>query len=529
MVETLESRQLLTSGSLNNFLNSSLYLPSDYGTAYVAPKSLGVNQIHHPIGSSPAQLATLTNEGKVVTGQDRNGDRWSITVQGPGLVIVTDATPTDGVLDDNIDTIQLVGTNINTTHVIARVQPSAEVLSSGTILFNKLIAQNGVASIDLNGFVLSQTVTPPNGGAPNSNTGIYLQGGVRQLTFQGIDASIDLSQNTQPITISNISNTVFDSTSTTVPTGPVTYQTVNVIVNGQIHNMQMVSATQAVIDPALAYLFPIVGTTGRTTVQTTGMDNLTVRGSAINTTFSRASTPFQNGLSGMSKLGSASFGGNADALGIDVNGKVGRLKFARGLGSPVGVSKAATNYGIPAANLGYPANGLVGGLITANSVGSITAAPANSILQTPQDPNQIQILPTYTNYSVRPGSALSSAAIVSSGNIGTTTIVGNATNSEIKSGTNYPSMAAGLQGTRAKSKIGPLKLRGDLVDSVVSATYRPGTAGYGTSGSVAGNGTIRGRFIGQLYNTGGQTILLNKGTGFYAKHKSPTLVSSPTG
>ena len=44
------------------------------------------------------------------------------------------------------------------------------------MLFNKLISQNGVASIVLNGFVLTQTVTPPNGGLAYSNTGVYLPG-----------------------------------------------------------------------------------------------------------------------------------------------------------------------------------------------------------------------------------------------------------------------------------------------------------------------------------------------------------------
>ncbi len=40
-----------------------------------------------------------------------------ITVHGPGKVIVTDTTPNDGVLDDDINTIQLVGTSINSTYV----------------------------------------------------------------------------------------------------------------------------------------------------------------------------------------------------------------------------------------------------------------------------------------------------------------------------------------------------------------------------------------------------------------------------
>ncbi|MDX2037489.1 MAG: hypothetical protein SFX72_12625 [Isosphaeraceae bacterium] len=537
---------MLTNYGLNNFLKSALYRPSDLGMSYASAGGLGANRIQHPIGSDPALLATLDNQGKIVTGRDRNGNVWEICVHGPGSVIVTDATPNDGVLDDDIDSIQLINTDVNRTRVVGSVRTSNQILTSGTVVFNRLFAQQGVKSIDLKGFILTQTVTPPNGGSPNSNTSIELLGGVRSLSFQGIDAPIDLATNSQPINvvigdpntplrfkpslrIDQIRNTVFDSTSTVVPTGPQVLPTVNIIINGASHSIQFVSATQAVVDPALAFLFPIVGTTGRTTIQTRSIDRLTFRGSAINTTASRSATPFQNGLSSMEHLGSADFGGNADALGLDVKGRVGGLRFARGLGSPVGVSTAATTYGTPLNEFGYPANGLVGGLVTGSEVGHVVAAPANTILQTPQNPNQIQTIPGVTNYVDRPGSAFSSAAIVTSGSQGKTTIVGNLTNSEIKAGTDYPSVVAGLQGARARSKISPIKLRGDLVDSVVSASYRPGANGYGTSGSVAGRGKLRGHFIGSLYNNGGQTILGNRGAGFYARSKTPSLAPPEIG
>ena len=67
-------------------------------------------------------------------------------------------------------------------------------------------------------------------------------------------------------------------------------------------------------------------------------------------------------------------------------------------------------------------------------------------------------------YVPRNGNALTSAAIVSAGSIGRTTIVGNTSSSEIK---------AGLEGTLAPSQIAPIGQRGDSVNSAVSATYRP--------------------------------------------------------
>ena len=53
----------------------------------------------------------FSNQGKVVSGTDRAGDKWVITVHGPGYVVVTDTTPNDGALDDDINTIQLVNTS----------------------------------------------------------------------------------------------------------------------------------------------------------------------------------------------------------------------------------------------------------------------------------------------------------------------------------------------------------------------------------------------------------------------------------
>ena len=137
-----------------------------------------------------------------MSGTDRAGDLWTITVHGPGRVIVTDTTPNDGVLDDDINTIQLVGTNPNTTYVTGNVRdsatgtspstgtnPTAPIPTEGTIPFNELIATSGVRSIELNGFVLTDQLSP----AVDTPTGIFLFGGVRVLSFDDILAQIDSS------------------------------------------------------------------------------------------------------------------------------------------------------------------------------------------------------------------------------------------------------------------------------------------------------------------------------------------------
>jgi hypothetical protein len=407
-----------------------------------------------------------------------------------------------------------------------------------------------VNSVVLNGFTLAQTVTPVN--APNySDSGIFLYGGVRTLEFHNIQAQTDLSTShvplsivigdpTTPITVKptlhfdSIYNTVFNSTATTAPPlTPRTNPTVNLVINGQLRDLSFVSTTQESVDAGHQFLFPIVATTGRTAVQAQSIDHLHVRGSAVNFTAARGSVPFQNGLSGLNHLGSAAFDQNADAVGLDVKGPIRNLRFSRGLGNPTGTSPSATQFGTPTAQLGYPAAGLVGGLVTARKIGSIKAGPANTILQTAQNRDFVQTSITgSTKYYVQPGNALSSAAIVSAGSIGHTSIRGNLSSSEIKSGFHYPSFAAGLEGTRARGKIAPVRVNGDLVNGIVSATYRPFKGVYGTAKDQSGPGAIKGNLARKnaIYSTGAVTPLLNQGTGFFARVKKGYLPppSAPT-
>ena len=547
-LEVLEGRELLSTfdPSAHPF---SVYQPTDL---YVQnpitgkPETLLFQQLEH---DSNPQSPLLNNQGKVVSGTDRAGNQWTITVHGPGSVIVTDATPNDGALDDNIDTIQLVGTSLTNTYVTGTVTGSPFTPTDSTVFFNKLIDQSGVKSVILNGFNLTQTVTP--GTAPNNaDTGVFLYGGVGTLSFNSVFAPIDPATGDLPINVvigdpntplkvkptiefGNVYNTVFNPAATTVPTTAQTTPTVDIVVNGVINDISFISTGQQSVNAGQQYLFPIVGTTGRTAVQATAINQLHVAGSATNFTAARGQVPFQSSLSGLSHLKTASFGGNADAVGLDVDGPIGKIKFHKGLGNPAGTSPATNQLGLPADRLGYPGTGLVGGLVTAKKIGKVKAGPANTIVQTAQNPAFIQ---TNSTGSATPypqaGNALSSAAIVSSGKIGTVAVRGNLSASEIKSGFDYPSFAAGLQGTRARSMIKNSSFRGDLVNGIVSATYRPGNNVYSSPTSVKGPGSIKGNLAGKnaLYNNGSITPLLNTGTGFRAKVKKGNLPppSKPT-
>jgi hypothetical protein len=551
-LEVLEGRSLLSRSSFNPFFQ---YTSSDL-------KIFNPLNTHQPVHLSVAhqleagrpseQNFLLSDQGKIVTGKDRAGDEYTITVHGPGYVIVTDTTPFDGSLDDNIDTIQLVGTDINTTYVTGTVTASVRTQTSSTVLFNKLIDTSGVNSIVLNGFTLGQTITPASG-INNSNTGIFLTGGVRYLQFHDILAPVNTATNDSPVNViigdpstplqieptikvDSIFATVFDSSSTTPPANsPVTTPTVNIVVNGQIRGLDIFSTSQNAVPAASQFLFPVVGTTGRTAVQAQAIDTLNVRGGATNFTASRSAQPFQNGFTSLAKLGRAHFHGPTDAVGLDVTtGTIGSLQFDKGIGNPAGQFVGATTstaaipgagvpatiYGLPADQVGYASLGLLGGQVTAKQIGSLKVGPATVVTQIPTNPDFVQLRRLGTTFVIpRPGVATTNALVVSSGNIGRTNVTGDLVNTEIKSGFHYTSFASGLEGTRAPSSLGPIRVNGNLLNSVVSATYRPNNHVYGTPIDTAGPGLIRGRSNSQLFATGGITPLTNIGAGYFARTK----------
>jgi hypothetical protein len=505
--------------------------------------------LFHPLNvNSPG----LTNEGKIVSGTDREGNLWVITVHGPGKVIVTDTTPNDGVLDDDINTIQLVGTNPRTTYVTGTVQASPRTLSNftlserqfvpkGNVAFNQLLATSGVNSIELNGFVLTGAVSP----AVSTTTGVFLYGGVKTLSFQDIEASIDTSVTTTPLSIvigtagtplkvapsiylNQITNLVTNSTATAIPTTPVTTPSVQFVINGVLQNFDIVSATQGPIGAGFQFEFPVVGTTGRTSVQATAVNQVNVHGSAKNFTVSRAAQPFQTESSGVQYLHKATFGGNADAVGIDASGPIGKLVFRRGLGDPSGVFTAkgtggqllpATTYGTATGATGYPAVGYLGGVISARQINKLVVRPANQLTQTAQNPNFVQrTMNGYPTYTTHPGYSLTNVVVASSGSIDRVSVSGTPVNSEVKTGFDYPAFLAGLEGTRAPSRISHLQINGDLINSDVSATVRPANKHYQRGTGVYGPGTIKGKVTGQAIDTGGITGLGNTGAGVFARH-----------
>jgi hypothetical protein len=535
--ESLEDRVVL-SGALPAYL--APWIPSDlpvqnpvtHQREFISSASLNPNNPNSQLYS---------NAGKIVSGTDREGDLWTITVHGPGKVIVTDTTPNDGVLADDINTIQLVGTSPTKTYVTGLVRASASNLTNGTVLFNEILATSGVRSIELNGFTLTNEVSP----AANTPTGVFLFGGVRVLSFNSILNEQDQSVTTTPfqviigsgatplkfapsIYLNSIQNVVFNSTSTTIPTTPVTSPTVQFIINGTLQTFDVASVTQGPFTGAFQFEFPVVGTTGRTSVQATAVNNLNVHGSAVNFTVSKAAQPFSFEGSGVNYIRRASFGGVSDAVGLDVNGPINRLTFKRGLGNPRGVFTAqtaggqglpATSYGYTQGSTGYPAAGDLGGVISATHIHKLVVGPANQFTQTAQNPAFVQGRERgFPFYQATPGYALTNAVITSQGSIDSATVNGTSQNTEIKTGFSYAAYVAGLEGTRSASRIGRLRVNGSLVNSAISATFRPVNHHYNRRTGQAGNGSITGTVTGQALDTGGTTGLGNTGAGVFARH-----------
>jgi len=582
-LEHLEARQLLAS---NLAAAIAPYLPGDLPVRNPATGQLGKIQVQSLTRGNDPTAPLYSNQGKIVTGKDRAGNEWTITVHGPGEVIVTDTTPNDGALADDIATIQIINSNINTTYVTGETTASARTLTGGTVTFNRLVAASGVKSIQLNGFDLSNTTNP----AVEQETGIFLPGGVRHLELHDIIGLFDQAEDATPITIQigdaarpltvkpsiyldSIYNSAYDSNSESIPTDPVTTPTVQFLVNGEIQNFSIVSVSQSPVAPnfiaatqngtrtqwggypvsgpapaAYQFVYNVVGTTGRTSIQTLGINNLESRGAVTNLTAQKDGQPFSSSASGMRRLGRARFGGTADGLALDVNGPIGDLTFDKGLGDPTGVFTAsaetaateqnpetqtvllpATNYGIPQGSTGYAASGLLAGVIRARTIRSIRANPANFQTVTAQNPDFVSLRRIgYPTQLVQPGTAITNSAITTDGSIDHVNVTGNLLNSEIKTGYNYQARLSGLQGTRGNaSRIGSYKQRGDLVNSVVSASYTPTDGVYSVDTGQAGAGSTQGRVQGRAYNTGGRTALGNQGAGVFARAKSGVLPTAP--
>src|SRR5262249_21387182 len=142
---------------------------------------------------------------------------------------------------------------------------------------------------------------------------------------------------------------------------------------------------------------------------------------------------------------------------------------------------------------GYPASGYLGGVVSAKHIHKLVVGPANTFTQTAQNPQFVQSRERgFPGYQASPGYSLTNAVIATSGSLDSATIHGSLQNTEIKTGFDYAAYVGGLEGTRAKSDIGRLRVKGSLVSSDISATFRPANKHYTRQTGTAGPGSITG-------------------------------------
>lgn len=516
------------------------------------------NSLASIFGLSPqAAVASVTNSGKVVSGQDRAGNQYVISVHGPGEVIVTDVTPNDGVLMDDIDTIQIVGSNINRTSVTAYVSSSNRVTTDGMVRFENLIAQTGVKSIELNGFTLAQTLpTDLSTTTPSTVPNIYLPGGVKTLMIADIEKFNDITAVTDPfeivigdpsaplkfapsIHVGTIYNTDYNSTAVGVPAIPDTAPSVIFQVYGQTHSLTTNAITRDLPVAGQSTLFPTVGSQGMTSVATTAIRKFNAVGNVNFTRIAKAPNTLISPSTALTRAGQINVGGTADALSMSVNGTLHSLRLAKGLGNPYGTSTAATTFGTPPAMTGFPAAGYTGGQINAGAINQLRIGAANTVMQVSNSPQATQTTNGSTAYIPQPGNAMTVSAITARGSIGLAArrakssasgvkILGNLQQSEIASGFNYNQYVNGVSPLTGPSAIKGLKMRGSLIDSVISASYAPNTA-TNNFNSGASNQVDPGQVSGSLkrpglaYYDGRGTALGRLGSGVFARRRSGAL------
>jgi hypothetical protein len=142
---------------------------------------------------------------KTISGTDLKGDTWSLTLTGPGDLLVTKQNGPDGKpapLNSHTDikTIEVAGGDPISTRLDGTVTPAPG--SDGRVLFQqleeiggkseRLPAANGINTIEIPGFWLANTntaVTLPTTGA--TPVEIRIPDGVEILNFGGVDATIN--------------------------------------------------------------------------------------------------------------------------------------------------------------------------------------------------------------------------------------------------------------------------------------------------------------------------------------------------
>jgi hypothetical protein len=154
-----------------------------------------------------------------VSGTDADGDRWTLTLFGPGTMNVVDQTGEAFTRENSgtpnlINTITVAGTVTHSSRLVGRVEPADG--GDGKVFFQNLnvqnngaydnidpnwvqrrgtVAQNGIALVDMPSFWLGRTSTATSTAQSDIHAGFKLAGGITApeginvLRFGGVDVN----------------------------------------------------------------------------------------------------------------------------------------------------------------------------------------------------------------------------------------------------------------------------------------------------------------------------------------------------
>ncbi len=252
-----------------------------------------------------------------VSGTDADGDKWTLTLYGPGTLNVVDQngdafTKANVDTPDLIDTITVAGTVTHSSRLVGTVQKAAD--GDGKVFFQSLnvqnngaypnidptktdrhatVAQNGISLVSMPDFWLGRTSTTVSSTSSQVHSGFNLAGGItapegiNTLRFGGVDvdytpaggtALIDSKQNNEfiinlglPVTTGTsiiVDSVRTDAAASTSSTGAptVNQQSVTFLVTGRLNLFQ----ANSIDGNAAAGLAPTQFTPGAATPQAGG-------------------------------------------------------------------------------------------------------------------------------------------------------------------------------------------------------------------------------------------------------------------
>lgn len=185
-----------------------------------APSRRSLRPLAESLETRQLLSSLSTVPSATVSGTDSKGDRWTLTLYGPGTLNVVDKngtafTPANQFTPDDISTITVSGTITSHSRLVGKVT-YVPANSDGRVFFQQLTIdntgeygqldpalvrpkastpQNGIAVVDMPHFWLGETSgTKPTAGS-NVHSGFFLAGGINALEginvlrFGGVDTT----------------------------------------------------------------------------------------------------------------------------------------------------------------------------------------------------------------------------------------------------------------------------------------------------------------------------------------------------